>query len=30
MLLQKQQRALSAYQDALKAKIPVKIRRELL
>jgi peptidyl-prolyl cis-trans isomerase D len=30
MLLQKQQRALAAYQDALKAKIPIKIRRELL
>lgn len=30
MLLQKQQRALAAYQDALKAKIPIKIHRELL
>lgn len=30
MLLQKQQRALSAYQQALKAKVPIKIRRELL
>jgi len=30
MLLQKQQRALQAYQEALKAKIPIKIHRELL
>jgi peptidyl-prolyl cis-trans isomerase D len=30
MLLQKQQRALSAYQESLKAKVPVTIRRELL
>jgi peptidyl-prolyl cis-trans isomerase D len=30
MLFQKQQRALSAYQEALKAKIPTKIHRELL
>jgi peptidyl-prolyl cis-trans isomerase D len=30
MLLQKQQRALSAYQQALKAKVPIKIHRELL
>jgi len=30
MLLQKQQRAISAYQESLKAKIPVTIRRELL
>jgi hypothetical protein len=30
MLFQKQQRALAAYQEALKAKIPTKIHRELL
>ena len=30
MLLQKQQRALAAYQESLKAKIPVTVRRELL
>ena len=30
MLLQKQQRALQAYQEALKTKIPIKIHRELL
>ena len=30
MLFQKQQRALMAYQESLKAKIPVKIHRELL
>jgi peptidyl-prolyl cis-trans isomerase D len=30
MLLQKQQRALAAYQESLKAKIPIKIHRELL
>ncbi len=30
MLLQKQQRALQAYQAALKAKVPITIRRELL
>lgn len=30
MLFQKQQRALIAYQEALKAKVPVKIHRELL
>lgn len=30
MLFQKQQRALAAYQEALKAKIPTKINRELL
>ena len=30
MLYQKQQRALVAYQEALKLKVPVKIRRELL
>lgn len=30
MLFQKQQRALVAYQESLKAKIPIKIHRELL
>lgn len=30
LLFQKQQRALMAYQEALKAKIPIKIHRELL
>jgi hypothetical protein len=30
MLFQKQQRAMTAYQEALKAKIPIKIHRELL
>jgi peptidyl-prolyl cis-trans isomerase D len=30
MLFQKQQRALQAYQEALKTKIPIKIHRELL
>lgn len=30
MLFQKQQRALVAYQESLKAKVPVKIHRELL
>ncbi|MDH4096978.1 MAG: SurA N-terminal domain-containing protein [Nitrospira sp.] len=30
MLFQKQQRALAAYQEALKAKVPTKIHRELL
>ena len=30
MLFQKQQRALAAYQESLKSKIPVKIHRELL
>jgi peptidyl-prolyl cis-trans isomerase D len=30
MLFQKQQRALVAYQESLKTKIPVKIHRELL
>ena len=30
MLLQKQQRALQAYQEALKAKIPITIHREML
>ena len=30
MLLQKQQRALQAYQESLKTKIPIKIHRELL
>lgn len=30
MLFQKQQRALMAYQESLKAKVPVKIHRELL
>jgi len=30
MLFQKQQRALAAYQESLKAKIPIKIHRELL
>ena len=30
MLFQKQQRALAAYQEALKVKIPTKIHRELL
>jgi peptidyl-prolyl cis-trans isomerase D len=30
MLFQKQQRALMAYTEALKAKLPIKIHRELL
>jgi peptidyl-prolyl cis-trans isomerase D len=30
MLLQKQQRALQAFQEALKTKVPIKIHRELL
>jgi hypothetical protein len=30
MLFQKQQRALMAYQESLKAKVPIKIHRELL
>jgi hypothetical protein len=30
MLFQKQQRALVAYQESLKAKVPIKIHRELL
>ncbi len=30
MLLQKQQRALASFQQAMKAKLPVTIRRELL
>lgn len=30
LLFQKQQRALAAYQEALKAKVPTKIHRELL
>ena len=30
MLLQKQQRALTSYQESLKAKVPIKIHRELL
>lgn len=30
MLLQKQQRALQAYQEALKSKVPITIHRELL
>jgi hypothetical protein len=30
MLFQKQQRALVAFQESLKGKIPVKVHRELL
>jgi len=30
MLFQKQQRALMAFQESLKGKIPVKVHRELL